>query len=238
MLSESPTPVLDLSGQISDGSEQGLLGIACSPDGTKLYADHTNADGDERLVEYPLRGDVACFTRLSCSTLGSAHDRQTLLHGLPFDQLFGSPLLRRLQLVFHGQQIALERVHVTHELSFARLHVGSLGVELARARGSRVTRGDRRRDLGLDASVQCLTRGALCLAPTGRCFQRCNFRTHQAYTFTNGRQALIHKPQLLDQRIAFGKRQHHLPTCRLHARLRPRAFLEALRSGSRRAIAS
>jgi glucose/arabinose dehydrogenase len=51
--------VLDLSSEVSDGSEQGLLGIACSPDGTRLYADHTNRDGDERLVEYPLRAEVA-----------------------------------------------------------------------------------------------------------------------------------------------------------------------------------
>jgi glucose/arabinose dehydrogenase len=48
-----------VSGDLSTGSEQGLLGIACSPDGSKLYADRTNRDGDERLVEYPLVGGTA-----------------------------------------------------------------------------------------------------------------------------------------------------------------------------------
>ncbi|MGH9000628.1 MAG: hypothetical protein ACRDY7_14715, partial [Acidimicrobiia bacterium] len=44
--------VLDLSGEVSTGSEQGLLGIAFSPDGSKLYASFTNSGGDSRLWEY------------------------------------------------------------------------------------------------------------------------------------------------------------------------------------------
>ena len=46
--------ILDLSGEVSDGNEQGLLGIAFAPDGTKLYAYYTNRDGDSRLDEYEM----------------------------------------------------------------------------------------------------------------------------------------------------------------------------------------
>ena len=48
-------PVLDLSGQVSRGSEQGLLGLTFSPDGAKLYVDYTNTAGDTRVVEYDFR---------------------------------------------------------------------------------------------------------------------------------------------------------------------------------------
>ena len=44
--------VLDISDQVSTGSEQGLLGIAFSPDGGLLYASFTDRDGDSRLWEY------------------------------------------------------------------------------------------------------------------------------------------------------------------------------------------
>jgi glucose/arabinose dehydrogenase len=50
-----PTPVLDLSGRVSTGGEQGLLGLAFSPDGGRLYVNFTNPDGDTRVVEYAVR---------------------------------------------------------------------------------------------------------------------------------------------------------------------------------------
>jgi glucose/arabinose dehydrogenase len=50
--------VLDLSGSVSNGGEQGLLGIACAPDAEHLYTAYTNRVGDGRLVEYVLRGGV------------------------------------------------------------------------------------------------------------------------------------------------------------------------------------
>jgi len=50
--SVDPTPVLDLTGRVSTGSEQGLLGLAFSPDGSRLYVNFTNPDGDTRVVEY------------------------------------------------------------------------------------------------------------------------------------------------------------------------------------------
>jgi glucose/arabinose dehydrogenase len=49
-----PVPVLDLSGEVSDGNEQGLLGLAISPDGSRLYVDFTDRDGDTRIVEFAL----------------------------------------------------------------------------------------------------------------------------------------------------------------------------------------
>jgi len=45
-------PVLDLTGQVSHALEQGLLGLAFSPDGGRLYVDYTDARGDTRVVEY------------------------------------------------------------------------------------------------------------------------------------------------------------------------------------------
>lgn len=47
--------VLDLSAQVSTGGERGLLGLALSPDGDRLYLNHTNADGDTEVVSLPLR---------------------------------------------------------------------------------------------------------------------------------------------------------------------------------------
>jgi glucose/arabinose dehydrogenase len=49
--SVDPVPVLDLSSEVSHGAEQGLLGIAFSPDGRFVYANYTDARGDTNLVE-------------------------------------------------------------------------------------------------------------------------------------------------------------------------------------------
>jgi glucose/arabinose dehydrogenase len=49
------TPFLDLSDQVSTGSEQGLLSLAFAPDYRKsglLYVDYTDTAGDTRVVEY------------------------------------------------------------------------------------------------------------------------------------------------------------------------------------------
>ncbi|MFN8036997.1 MAG: PQQ-dependent sugar dehydrogenase [Acidimicrobiia bacterium] len=54
-----PTPVLDLRDTISSAGERGLLGLAFSPDGTKLYVDYTNLNGDTRVDEYEMRGTLA-----------------------------------------------------------------------------------------------------------------------------------------------------------------------------------
>jgi glucose/arabinose dehydrogenase len=55
-------PVLDLSKEVSLGSEQGLLGLAFSPDGRFLYVNFTDVNGDTRIEEYAMvdgRADLA-----------------------------------------------------------------------------------------------------------------------------------------------------------------------------------
>ncbi|MDX1661786.1 MAG: PQQ-dependent sugar dehydrogenase, partial [Gemmatimonadota bacterium] len=53
-------PFLDLSGQVSGGSEQGLLSIAFHPDyasNGRFFVDYTNRAGDTRVVEYRVSND-------------------------------------------------------------------------------------------------------------------------------------------------------------------------------------
>ena len=50
-----PTAVLDISDEVSLGGEQGLLGIAFSPDGRFLYVNYTDVEGDTRVAEFPMR---------------------------------------------------------------------------------------------------------------------------------------------------------------------------------------
>jgi hypothetical protein len=50
-----PRPFLDLTGQVSGGTEQGLLGLAFHPryaSNGKLYVNYTDTSGDTRVVEY------------------------------------------------------------------------------------------------------------------------------------------------------------------------------------------
>ena len=53
------TPVLDLAGSVATGSEQGLLGLAFSPDGALLYVDYTDRAGDTHVVEFRMAGGRA-----------------------------------------------------------------------------------------------------------------------------------------------------------------------------------
>ncbi|HEV8647993.1 MAG TPA: PQQ-dependent sugar dehydrogenase [Actinomycetes bacterium] len=54
-----PAPVLDLSSEVSGGGEQGLLGLAFSPDRRFLYVYYTDLHGDVRVVEFAMRGGRA-----------------------------------------------------------------------------------------------------------------------------------------------------------------------------------
>jgi glucose/arabinose dehydrogenase len=76
-----PTPVLALD--VSSGNEQGLLGIAFSLDGTKLYVDFTDPDGDSHVVEYTMNGDIADVTQ----------PRELLFRDQPFANHNGGELL-------------------------------------------------------------------------------------------------------------------------------------------------
>lgn len=54
--------VLDVAAHVSTGGEQGLLGMAFSPDGAFLYVNYTDLGGDTRVFEYSLtngQADVA-----------------------------------------------------------------------------------------------------------------------------------------------------------------------------------
>jgi glucose/arabinose dehydrogenase len=53
-------PVVDLTSRVSqEGGERGLLGIAFSPDGTKLYLDYTEPDGTIEVDELVMDGRTA-----------------------------------------------------------------------------------------------------------------------------------------------------------------------------------
>ena len=53
---EPPEMVLDISAQTNPDCEEGLLGIAFSPDGSLLYVSSTDLGGDSLIVEYPMSG--------------------------------------------------------------------------------------------------------------------------------------------------------------------------------------
>jgi glucose/arabinose dehydrogenase len=48
---------------VTDGNEQGLLGLDFSADGSKLYVNYTDPAGDTRIVEYTMNGDTATSPR-------------------------------------------------------------------------------------------------------------------------------------------------------------------------------
>jgi glucose/arabinose dehydrogenase len=52
-------PVIDLTSVVGSGGERGLLGLAFSSDGTKLYVHYTDKSGDTRLDEYTMSGTTA-----------------------------------------------------------------------------------------------------------------------------------------------------------------------------------
>ncbi|MBL8595448.1 MAG: PQQ-dependent sugar dehydrogenase, partial [Devosia sp.] len=56
------TPFLDLSGSISSGGEQGLLGLAFHPgyaDNGRFFVNYTDKDGDTHIVGYKVSADPA-----------------------------------------------------------------------------------------------------------------------------------------------------------------------------------
>jgi glucose/arabinose dehydrogenase len=50
-----PAPVVDIADQVTAGGEQGLLGLAFSPDGRYLYLHYTDEDGDHQIAELAMR---------------------------------------------------------------------------------------------------------------------------------------------------------------------------------------
>src|SRR5919106_837175 len=47
-------PIVDLAGEVSLGGEQGLLGLAFSPDGRFLYINYTDLEGDTHVTEFAM----------------------------------------------------------------------------------------------------------------------------------------------------------------------------------------
>ncbi|MCU1395421.1 MAG: sugar dehydrogenase [Ilumatobacteraceae bacterium] len=52
-----PTKLLDISADVSTGSEQGLLGLTFSADGSHAYIDDTNVKGNTEITEYAVGAD-------------------------------------------------------------------------------------------------------------------------------------------------------------------------------------
>lgn len=50
---------LDIRGTVSLGNEQGLLGLAFSPDGARLYTNHTNSAGSTIITRHTMSGNTA-----------------------------------------------------------------------------------------------------------------------------------------------------------------------------------
>jgi len=63
------TPVLDISGDVSTGSEQGLLGLAFAPAGDVAYIDYTDTDGDTVVAAIPVSADGTTFDLASARTV-------------------------------------------------------------------------------------------------------------------------------------------------------------------------
>jgi glucose/arabinose dehydrogenase len=80
-----PQAVLDVSGEVSSGLEQGLLGAAFSPDGEFLYVNLTDTGGTTRILEYAFaRGTAVAASRrevLSVEQPQANHNGGTVAFG-------------------------------------------------------------------------------------------------------------------------------------------------------------
>jgi glucose/arabinose dehydrogenase len=80
-----PEPVLDVSGEVSRGLEQGLLGLAFSPDGEFAYVNLTDNGGTIHIFEYAFAdGALDAASRrevLAVEQLQSNHNGGTLAFG-------------------------------------------------------------------------------------------------------------------------------------------------------------
>ncbi len=69
-----PEVALDLTDVTRSGGEQGLLGLAFSPDGATLYAHHSGSSGETRVASFAMSGDRADpATRLDLLTVAQPY---------------------------------------------------------------------------------------------------------------------------------------------------------------------
>lgn len=80
---EVSSTVLDLSGEVTMGAEQGLLGLAFAPDGSLLYTNHTDRDGDTRITEWTIEDGAEPRRReiLAIEQPGEFHNGGALVFG-------------------------------------------------------------------------------------------------------------------------------------------------------------
>jgi glucose/arabinose dehydrogenase len=79
-----PEVVLDISSEVSLGGEQGLLGLAFSPDGNFLYVDYTDTkNGNTQVSEFEVRH----------GTMEASPERHVLFVAQPFSNHNGGELL-------------------------------------------------------------------------------------------------------------------------------------------------
>jgi glucose/arabinose dehydrogenase len=77
-------PVLDISDMISSGGERGFLGFAFSPDGSHLYVDYTDTNGDTNVDEYAVAAD---------GNVDAASRRRVLFQDQPYPNHNGGEVL-------------------------------------------------------------------------------------------------------------------------------------------------
>ena len=78
------TPVLDISSMISSGGERGFLGFTFSPDGSHLYVDYTDTNGDSNVDEY---------TVAAAGTVDPATRRRVLFQEQPYPNHNGGEVM-------------------------------------------------------------------------------------------------------------------------------------------------
>jgi glucose/arabinose dehydrogenase len=79
-----PNPVVDMSTLTKAGGEQGLLGMAFSPDGKFLYLDYTDVKGDSHVDEYTVAAD---------GSVDPSTRRQVLFQSQPYPNHNGGSLV-------------------------------------------------------------------------------------------------------------------------------------------------
>jgi glucose/arabinose dehydrogenase len=77
-------PVLDISSTVSAGGERGLLDITFSPDGTRIYVDYTDRQGDTNVDEYAVAAD---------GSIDTTSRRQVLFQDQPYPNHNGGNLV-------------------------------------------------------------------------------------------------------------------------------------------------